>query len=380
MIVAAAGEIESNRELPAELVAALQDAGLFRMLLPRSLGGQEVTLPLYAQALQEIAKADASTAWCVAQTSVCSTISASLDHEVAWEIFGKDPHAVLAWGPGGSPAKAIPTEGGYRISGTWGFASGSRHANWLAAHCPVFEPDGTQRKDAHGQPVQRTFVVPKSTAVIADTWQVIGLKGTGSDTYTITDLFVPDARSMTGFAINPAERRERGPLYRFTVFQMFPTSFATIALGIARTMLNDFIALAKTKTPGGNPTGTRTLLRDNAVVQSQVGVAESELAASRVFLLHAVEDLWREAEQDGAISLERRMALRMACSHASHHARQVADMVYHAAGATAIFERNPFERRFRDIHTVSQQVQSHFAVYEAIGQHFLGLPLQSRLV
>src|SRR5262245_23546150 len=206
-IAAAAAQIERDRELPAELVAALHDAGLFRMLLPRSLGGQEVPLPLYAQAIEEIAKADASTAWCLAQTSVCSTISASLEHKVAWEIFGKDPRAVLAWGPGGSPAKAIPAEGGYRISGTWGFASGSRHANWLAAHCPEHEPDGTPRKDARGQPVQRTFVVPKSSAVIADTWQVIGLKGTGSDTYTITDLFVPDARSMTGFAINPAERR-----------------------------------------------------------------------------------------------------------------------------------------------------------------------------
>ena len=229
-------------------------------------------------------------------------------------------------------------------------------------------------------PVQRTFVVPKSNAVIADTWQVIGLKGTGSDSYTVTDLFVPDERSMTGFALNPAERRERGPLYVLSVFQIFPTSFAAIALGIARTTLDAFVELAKTKTPAGNPTGSRSLLRDNAVVQSQVGVAESELAAARVFLMHAVEDLWREAEQTGAISLERRMALRMACSHASHHARQVVDMAYHAAGATAIFESNPFERRFRDVHTVSQQVQSHFAVYEAIGQYFLGLPLQSRLV
>ena len=199
--------------------------------------------------------------------------------------------------------------------------------------------------DAQGQPVQRTFVMPKSSAVIADAWHVIGLKGTGSDSYAVTDLFVPDERSMTAFARNPAERQERGPLYAFTVFQMFPTSFATIALGIARAALDAFIELAKTKTPAGNPTGSRTLLRDNAVIQSQVGVAQSELAAARVFLLHALQDIWDEAEQTGAISLERRMALRMACSHASHHARQVVDMAYHAAGATAIFESNPFERR-----------------------------------
>ena len=283
-------------------------------------------------------------------------------------------------GTGRKPAKAVPAEGGYRITGTWGFASGIRHANWLAAHCPVHEPDGAPRMDAQGQPVQRTFVLPKSSAVIRDVWHVIGLKGTGSDNYTVTDLFVPDGRSMTAFARNPAERREHGPLYAFTVFQMFPTSFASIALGIARAALDAFIELAKTKTPAGNPTGSRSLLRDNAVIQSQVGVAQSELAAARVFLLHALEEIWAEAEQAGAISLERRMALRMACSNASHHARQVVDMAYHAAGATAIFESNPFERRFRDVHTVSQQVQSHFAVYEVIGQHFLGLPLQSRLI
>ena len=234
--------------------------------------------------------------------------------------------------------------------------------------------------DAQGQPVQRTFVIPKSSAAIADVWHVIGLKGTGSDSYAVNDLFVPDERSMTAFARNPAERQERGPLYAFTVFQMFPTSFATIALGIARAALDAFVELAKTKTPAGNPTGNRALLRDNAVIQSQVGVAQSELAAARVFLLHALQDIWDEAEQTGAISLDRRMQLRMACSHASHHARAVVDMAYHAAGATAIFESNPFERRLRDVHTVSQQVQSHFAVYEVIGQHFLGLPLQSRLI
>jgi indole-3-acetate monooxygenase len=375
MIAAAAAQIEASRELTPEVVCALHDGGLFRMLLPRALGGHELAPAVYVQAIEEIAKADASTAWCVAQTSVASTMCASLDHRVAWEMFGADPRALIAMGPPGTVGRAVGTAGGFRISGTWQFASGSRHATWLAAHCPVYEPDGSRRLDANGVPVEATLVFPKSSATIIDVWQVMGLKGSGSDSYSTADLLVPASHSMTAFARNPAERRERGPLYRLTVFQLFGASFASIALGIARTTLDAFIELAKSKTPAG----ARYTLRDNAVIQSQVGLAQSQLTSARVFLLHALQEIW-EAAQSGEITTERRLQLRMASSHATHQARQVVDSAYHAAGATAIFEGNPFERRFRDMHTVSQQVQAHFSVFEALGQHYLGLPLHPKLI
>ena len=374
-IVAAAPRIEAGRELPAELVAALHEARLFRMLVPRSLGGEEISPVEYLQAVEELAKADASTAWCVAQTSVCSTISSCLKPETAAEIFQKNPRGVLAWGPLGKTARAVAEQGGFRVTGVWPFASGSRHATWLAAHSPVYEADGQPRRDSNGNPVEMTFVFPRECATVSDVWHVIGLKGTGSDTYALTDLLVPQDRAISALARNPAERRERGPLYSFTVYQLFGASFAAIALGIARSTLDAFVALAQAKTP----TGGSSLLRDNAVIQSQVGVAQSQLAAARVFFLHAVEEIWRAASA-GATTIELRVRLRMASAHASHQARQVVDTAYHAAGATAIFESNPFERRFRDMHAVSQQVQSHFAVFEVIGRHFLGLPLNSRLV
>jgi alkylation response protein AidB-like acyl-CoA dehydrogenase len=180
---------------------------------------------------------------------------------------------------------------------------------------------------------------------------------------------------MTAFARNPAERRERGPLYQLTVFQLFPASFASIALGIARTTLDAFVELAKSK----RPAGARYILRDNAVIQSQIGLAQSQLASARVFLRHALHEIW-EGAQAGGITIEQRIRLRMASAHATHQAKQVVDTAYHAAGATAIFESNPFERRFRDVHTLSQQVQAHFSVFEAIGQHYLGLPLHPKLI
>ena len=376
-IAAAVPRIEANRELPQDLLDALHAAGLYRMLFPRPLGGQELALPVYIRVIEEIAKADASTAWCVAQSSVCSTITASLDSATAWDMFGKDQRAVLNWGPQGRTAKAVAADGGYRITGRWPFASGSRHATWMAAHCNVSEADGTPRVDAEGRPVDRTFIFPRASVEIIDNWYVMGLKGTGSDSYAVNDLFVPEARSMTVFGRNPAERRVHGPLYLFTVHQLFGASFAAVALGIVRGALDAFVELAKTKVPA--PTGGSTVLRDNAVVQSQVGVAQTQLAAARVFLLQALEEVWAEA-LDGAPSLEKRVQLRMAESNATQTAKQVMDIAYHGAGATAIFENNPFERRFRDLHTVTQQVQAHFSVFEVIGKHFLGLPLTSRLI
>jgi alkylation response protein AidB-like acyl-CoA dehydrogenase len=376
VIAAAAPRIEAIRQLPPDLLDALHEARLFRMLVPRSLGGEEISPVAFMQAIEELAKADASTAWCIAQTSVCSTVARSLKPEIAEEIFRKNPRGVLAWGPSTAPnSKAIVESGGYRVTGAWPFASGSRHATWLAAHAPVYEADGRPRHDAAGNPVIRSLLVPRERAAIRDTWQVMGLKGTGSDTYSVTDVFVPEAHTYAHHALDPAERREGGPLYSFTIHQLFGSSFPAIALGIARATLDAFIALAQTKTPAGG----KSLLRDNAVIQSQVGVAEAQLAAARTFFYAAWDDIWRAA-QANAVSLEQRVRLRMASIHLSQQARQVVDTAYLAAGATAVFESNPFERRFRDMHAVSQQAQAQYAIFEAIGQYFLGLPVNPRLI
>jgi alkylation response protein AidB-like acyl-CoA dehydrogenase len=374
VIAAAAPRIEANRELPADLVDALHEARLWRMLLPRAYGGDEVSPVDYVQAIEEIAKADASTAWCIGQTSVCSTVSRNMNPAVAEEIFKKNPRGVLSWGPTNN-AKAVAEKGGYRVNGVWPFASGSKHATYLAAHCFICEPDGTQRRDANGNPVQKTLFVPRERATWQDVWHVMGLKGTGSNTYTLTDVLVPEDYSIDYHALNSTGRREHGPLYAFTIYQLFGSSFPAIGLGIARTMLDDFCKLAQGKVPQGQ---TQTL-RDSAVTQSQIGMAQSQLAAARAFFISAWEEIW-QAAQAGTVTLDQRVRLRMASSHLSLTARQIVEQVYVMAGATAIFESNPFERRFRDMHAVSQQSQSQLSLFEAIGRHFLGLPVASRLI
>src|SRR6187401_1201085 len=187
-------EMDRRRELTQEVVDALAGQDLLRMLLPRSMGGQEVPLVDYCKACEAVAWADASSGWFVNQSNVSmATSAASMPHEAAVATF-EGPTAGLAWGAKHDKSKAIRVEGGYRLTGTWSFASGGRHTRLLGAHSAVQNPDGTPHM-RHGRPDDRSFVFLRSDAKIIDDWQVLGLRGTGSDSYSVTDLFVPDAHA-----------------------------------------------------------------------------------------------------------------------------------------------------------------------------------------
>ena len=373
IIERAAPQTERQRELSPELLNELHGAELFRLLLPRSVGGHELEPATYLQVIEEIAKADGSTAWCVAQASGCSMSAAYLAPEIARELFGA-ADAVLAWGPSGPNAKAVKVDGGYRVTGTWMFASGSRHAQWLGGHSPVVDAQDAAVAGADGKPLERTVLFPKSSAAVTDVWHVVGLKGTGSDTYSVTDLFVPEEYSFTREAAD--DRREPGPLYRFTTFQLYGVGFAGVALGLGRACLDAFIGLAGVKAPKAYA----KLLRENAVIQGQVALSEAKLQSARAFLLQVLHEMWKTAARGEEFTIAQRAALRLAGTYAVHQAKDVVDTVYHAAGATAIFESNPFERRFRDVHTVIQQIQAQAANFELVGQLLLGMPSSSKLI
>ena len=364
VIAAEAEEIERRRELPPSLREALIENGFYRLLLPRSLGGAELPPLTFVQVIEEIAKADASTAWCLNQTSGCSMTAAYLDPETAREVFGA-PDGILAWGPG--PGEARIVDGGYRINTTFSFASGSHDASWLGAHLPIVERDGRPRLNADGTPLICTLLFPKSAAKMTDIWHVVGLRGTGSDQYSVKDLFVPERFCVARDASQA--RYEPGLLYRFSSLQLYASGFAGVAMGIARSTLDAFIELARDKIPRG---GKHTL-RDNNVVQSQVAQAEAKLSAARAFLFGALKKITDEVACNGQLTLDQRMTIRLAATFAIHQARDVVDIAYHAAGANAIFAANPFERRFRDIHTVSQQLQGRQEHYETVGRYRLGL-------
>ena len=364
-VATAAGDIETTRRLPPALLDRLHDAQLFRLLLPRSTNGIETDPVTFFHVIETIAKADASTAWCLSQAGGCAMSAAYLDPPVAQAIFG-DPRAVLAWGPG-PRVRAVECDGGYRVTGVWSFASGGRHATWLGAHCPIHAADGSPRYDANGAPLERTMLVRSEDVAWTDIWNTVGLRGTASDQFSLNDFFVRADHSITREF--DRECRERGPLYRMSNHTCYQLGFAAVACGIARTALDDFVETMRTKVPRG----ARVSLRDNAVVQSNLAQAEVNLRAARGYVLQSMADTWKDICGGATITVAQRMNIRMASTNAIHKAREAVDFAYNAAGATAIFENHPLERRFRDIHTVTQQLQGQLRHFETVGAWMMGI-------
>ena len=364
-LAAAADEIERNRELPASIVSALIDNGLFRLLQPRSLGGAELDPMTYVKVVEQIASHDASTGWCVEQANGCSMVAAFLDPDIAQEIFGP-ADGIVAWGPVG-PAELCVVPGGFRLTGAWNFASGSHHASWLGAHVVMRGPDGEPLCRPDGGEILRTLLFPKSQATMTDIWHVVGLRGTGSDRYSVTDLFIPE--QYTVLRDPDIAPREPGRLYCFSTSNLYASGVAAVTLGTARGMIGDFTELATEKTPRG----IRQRLCENQVIQSQLAQAEARIRSARAFLLSSLAEIWEAVGVTGELNLEQNTMIRLASTWAIHQAREVVNTLYHGAGATAIFDDRPFERRFRDMHTATQQAQGRQAHYETIGRVLFGL-------
>ncbi len=206
----------------------------------------------------------------------------------------------------------------------------------------------------------------REAAQIDDVWQVMGLRGTGSDNYAIADLFVDDAHALTR-EYEP-ERRQCGPLYAFQAMQLYASGFASVALGVSRAMLDAFVALARTKSQAWSADS----LRDNQAVQHIVGLSDAAWKAARAGLHKAVDDAWQDVARTGVLSLEHRMEIRQAATFAIHVSRDMAHAVFHEAGSTAIFTKHPFERRLRDMNSVSQQLQGRRTHFETVGLYRLG--------
>jgi alkylation response protein AidB-like acyl-CoA dehydrogenase len=281
----------------------------------------------------------------------------------------------VAWGPP-SGAKAVVVDGGYIVNGRWRFASGSEHCPWLGGHCAVIEADGKPRLDKQGRPVMRTMLFRKDKATFYDIWHVIGLCGTGSNAYEVTELFVPEAYSY--WRDLPADRRGDDPLGNIPLLTLYGMGFSGVALGLARACLEAFMKLAEKKKPA--PThGAPVLLRDNAVIQSRVAKATGRLQSGRAYLHECLREFWQAATANRAQTLEQRAQLRVAITGSMDQARRVVDFAYHAAGADAIFNGSPFERRFRDMHTVTAQGQAHLSNFEGAGQALFGIEPSQRL-
>ncbi|MSP01133.1 MAG: acyl-CoA dehydrogenase [Acetobacteraceae bacterium] len=358
-IAEAADEIERIQDIPAPLLNRIIEARLPRMLLPRSAGGDEVEPWIYMRAIEELARHDGSVGWNLFVANSAALIAPFIPLSAARKIYG-DIRGWIAWGPPNQyTCEAVP--GGYRVSGEWHFASGSRQATWMGAHCNVVEPDGSLRLNRFGRPTFKTLLYPKSQRTPIEDWNTLGMRGTASEGYRLENVFIPE--EFTGTREDPALRRDPGPLYAFTMQGLYSVGVAGVAMGIARAMLDEFITLAKEKTPRG-----LARLADMPVVQSDVAHREAALGSGRAFLTEILKDVWANAGDIEPIDTAARVRVRLGCAQAIKSAIETADYVYKAAGVSAIFKGTPFERRFRDMHTLSQQIQSRDSHFETVGK------------
>ena len=367
-----ADQTDAARELPKPVFHALADAGLYLMAVPRAVGGLEIDFPTYVQVIEELGKADASTAWTVSQGANWSTYSARMSREVARAIWVDTPRSVVSNTPGAT-AKAVVIPGGFRVTGRQPFSTGCKHASWVAAHAQVIENGEVRQRG--GKPEVRYCLVPITQVELLDTWHTRGMRGTGTHTFEVSDVFVPEERTVFPYG---APLVSHGPRYKIPLTLGFAAGDGMVALGLARSCLNAFFEVAGSKAPRN----MQGLLRDQSIAQFAVGQAEAALRSGRAFLMEAVCDIWNEATSSEAqtLSLDRRTTLRLAATHAIRLAAQIVDSLYTACGATVAFNGHLIQRHFLDMHVITQHSQGRLAHYELVGKHCLGVQIdESRL-
>jgi alkylation response protein AidB-like acyl-CoA dehydrogenase len=370
-IRARAAEIEATRQLPPDLVMELATAGIFKAALAEAEGGLGADVVTALQVIEEIARADGSTGWCVAMGINSFRQSAQLAPDVRRELFFSEPIGVSA-GSARERGRAVAVPGGYRVTGHWFFASGCMHSHLLHGACKVFDGDQPRLRPNGDQEIRIAYFYPKAQARIIDNWDVSGLRGTGSHDIAVDDLFVPEART---FSAQDRRARVTGPMNRMHGFDLAGCGFCCVGLGVARAAIDAFVELATVKTPRNSS----DLLRERVMVQAQVGEAEALLRSGRALLFDVVGEMWETALARQPISERQRSELRMAMTHAAQNAARATHMVCASAGTTSIFARSPLERYARDAEVVTRHNQLQFVNYEAVGRTLLGLESNSPL-
>jgi alkylation response protein AidB-like acyl-CoA dehydrogenase len=356
-------DIERDRSLPAPLVKRMAETGFFSLWLARALGGPELNTVDYLRVIEELSRADGAVGWCTMVSAGYSRLSGYLDDGVAREIFG-DGSTIVA-GTINPTGKAIVVPGGFRVSGRWSYGSFIGHSTWTVGSSVIHDNEGP-RRGPDGAPDMRLMLFPTSAVEIIDTWRVGGLRGTGSHDFRVTDLFVPDDHAIAAFTAKPVRP---GTLYAAPFITVFAMAIASVPLGIARAAIEAFIALAEAKTP----TGGASRLRDKASAQADVGKAEALLRSARAFLVESAHDIWNAVAAGDMPSMPQRATARLAAAQAAAASAQAVDLLYNAAGGTALYESNLLERCFRDVHATTQHMGTSSANFELSGRVLLGL-------
>jgi alkylation response protein AidB-like acyl-CoA dehydrogenase len=362
IILAERDAIEQTRGLSPHLFQVMRDEGFFSLWLPKQLGGPELSPADLVRTIEAIARADGSVGWCAGIASSNSRLAGYLAEPAARDILSNG-RSVLA-GTLAPVGRALVVPGGYRVSGQWSYGSGISHSNWVLGVCRVFEGNA-QRTTVEGQPETLLAIFPKEECEVLDTWYVSGLRGTGSHDFRVTNLFVPEDRTLDAIAPPPTQP---GLLYALPLITVFQTSIAGVPLGVARAAIDALMDLAEVKTP----MGATQRLKDKPAVQAEFGRAEAILRSARAFLFEAIEALCHAGEQ-GTPSLKDRALVRMAAAHATASSAQVVDMMFNAGGGSSLYESCRLARCWRDAHAMTQHLGLSAANFETGGRVMLGM-------
>ncbi|MEO1324095.1 MAG: acyl-CoA dehydrogenase family protein [Pseudomonadota bacterium] len=365
-----AQEMEDARRLPAYLAAKLAEAGLFRMVTPAAYGGLECTPRQIVDAVEAVAVANASAGWCVMIGATTALNAAYMAPDTAREIYA-DP-MIITGGVFAPMGKAIVDGDDYIVSGRWQWGSGSANCTWLCGGSIVIE-DGEMRTLPSGRPDARMMVFPADKAELLDTWHVMGLKGTGSGDLMVKDLRVPKARSVSLVADQPVVD---GALFKFPAFGLLSLGVAATAMGNAKGALSAFVDLAS----GKKSQGSKKTLGERATIQAETARISAAFRAARAYLHDEIELTWEVAQNSDDIPVERRAALRMACTHMVRTSADICRICYDLGGGAALFQASDLQRRFRDSHAMTQHIVTAPSTWELTGRLLFGLPTDASMV
>jgi indole-3-acetate monooxygenase len=370
-------EGETLRHLPAPLAKAMRDAHLFSLWLPKELGGPGLDIETSVLVTEELSRQDGSVGWNSMIAGNTSILWAYISPEAAAGCIKGDPGTVLAGtvGGGGDASApgggiAVPVEGGYRLTGRWGFASGCHQADWLVANGRIMEND-EPRRTSEGAVGLFSFVLPIEDCQILDTWYTTGMRGTGSHHFEASDVFVPEERVFSSIE---ATSYQPGVLYRTPRTLPWAPNIAAVALGIGRDAIDTFIEVAKTKPAARN----RSSLVERETIHLRVGEAEGKLRAGRAFLLETIRQVDELLNAETDVPDDLAALTRCAAATATASATEVVDSMFTAAGTTSVWASSRLDRCFRDIHMVTQHAVGGLAGLTIAGRYFLGLGLPPR--
>jgi alkylation response protein AidB-like acyl-CoA dehydrogenase len=347
-----ADEGDKQGQLSQPVVDALHRERLLAMWVPKALGGSELDVVSSLRVIENLSYGDPSTGWVAMATSLAiGTGAAYLKDEAVDELFGGGRFPVIA-GQGTRPGTAVPQGDGFRLSGSWSFASGIKHSTHIHTLGVI---EGT------GEP--RIFVLPVEQATLVDNWDVLGLRGTGSIDYRIDNVFVRDA--YTHFAITEEPRRG-GELYRLGIIGFAIICHSGWACGIGRRLLDEIAGKVRS---GIGRSGTQAT---SEAFHEQYAKAEGVYRSARALVYESWADVKASLERGEQLSVRQQTLIRLAMSHAKWACHDVSEFVYRTAGTMAL-RSGTIQRLFRDMHAGTQHIVAAPPVLRAVGRELAGL-------